>query len=50
MKEMTFGGALEALKAGKKAARKGWNGKNMFLFRTHQITHHPIQSSPNRLK
>ena len=32
MKEMTFGGALEALKAGKKAARKGWNGKNMFLF------------------
>ena len=27
MKEMTFGGALEALKAGKKDARTGWNGK-----------------------
>ena len=27
MKEMTFGGALEALKAGKKVARTGWNGK-----------------------
>lgn len=24
MKEMTFGGALEALKAGKKVARTGW--------------------------
>lgn len=29
---MTFGQALEALKAGKKVSRKGWNGKGMFLF------------------
>lgn len=29
---MTFGDALEALKGGKKVARKGWNGKGMFLF------------------
>lgn len=29
---MTFGLALEALKKGKKVARKGWNGKGMFLF------------------
>jgi hypothetical protein len=28
---MTFGEALEALKNGKKVARKGWNGKKMFL-------------------
>jgi hypothetical protein len=28
----TFGAALEALKAGKKIARDGWNGKGMFLF------------------
>lgn len=28
---MTFGDALEALKGGKKVARKGWNGKGMFL-------------------
>lgn len=29
---MTFGMALEALKVGQKVARKGWNGKGMFLF------------------
>lgn len=27
-----FGGALSALKAGKKVARSGWNGKGMFIF------------------
>lgn len=31
---MNFGQALEALKNGLKVARKGWNGKNMFLFLT----------------
>ena len=29
---MTFGHAVEMLKAGKNVARAGWNGKNMFLF------------------
>ena len=29
---MNFGQAIEALKAGKKVARTGWNGKGMFLF------------------
>jgi len=29
---MDFGKALEALKAGKKVARRGWNGKGMFLY------------------
>lgn len=28
---MNFGEALEALKAGKKVARKGWNGKNQYI-------------------
>lgn len=28
---MTFGEALEFLKAGSKVARMGWNGKGMFL-------------------
>ncbi len=28
---MTFGDAIEALKAGKRAARSGWNGKGMWL-------------------
>ena len=29
---MNFGQAIEALKAGKKVSRKGWNGKGMFLW------------------
>lgn len=28
---MNFGQALEALKLGKKAARKGWNGKSQYI-------------------
>lgn len=28
---LDFGGAIRALKAGKKVAREGWNGKNMWL-------------------
>ena len=28
---MNFGKAIEALKDGKKVARHGWNGKNMYL-------------------
>lgn len=29
---MAFGQALEAIKQGSKIARKGWNGKNMFVY------------------
>lgn len=29
---LTFGEAIEALKQGSKVARKGWNGKDMFIF------------------
>lgn len=29
---MSFSAALEALKAGKRVARKGWNGKGMFIY------------------
>lgn len=29
---MNFGQAIEALKNGKKVARKGWNGKGMFVY------------------
>ena len=29
---LTFGEALEAMKDGKKVARKGWNGKGMYLY------------------
>ena len=31
---MTFGNAIEAMKEGKRVARRGWNGKNMFIFLT----------------
>jgi len=31
-KLMNFGGALEALKHGKKVARQSWNGKGMWLW------------------
>jgi len=29
---MNFGQAIEELKAGKKVAREGWNGKGMFIY------------------
>lgn len=29
---MTFGQAIEAMKQGKKVARRGWNGKGMYLW------------------
>lgn len=36
----SFGDAMNYLKAGKKVARKGWNGKNMFLFLADDIEFH----------
>lgn len=43
---MTFGDALVMLKAGKKVARAGWNGKGMFLFlvagSTFQVSRPPL--------
>lgn len=30
--DLNFGDAITALKAGKKVARSGWNGKSMFLY------------------
>lgn len=30
--KMTFGDAIEALKAGKKVTRAGWNGRGMYLW------------------
>ena len=29
---MTFGEAIENMKKGEKVARRGWNGKGMYLF------------------
>ena len=33
---MTFGDALEAMKDGDRVARKGWNGKGMYVFLAHE--------------
>ena len=33
-----FGDAIKALKEGKKVARKGWNGKNMYLWLKPAVT------------
>jgi hypothetical protein len=43
---MNFSEALEHLKQGKKVARSGWNGKNMFVFlvpgSTFQVNRPPL--------
>jgi hypothetical protein len=39
---MTFGLALEALKQGKRVARAGWNGKNMWLSLSGPLEGRPI--------
>lgn len=43
---MNFGAALDALKAGERVCRAGWNGKGMFLFlvpgSTFQVNRPPL--------
>ena len=34
---MNFGLAIEAAKMGERIARKGWNGKNMYVFLAYRI-------------
>lgn len=34
---MDFSEALRALKAGRKVAREGWNGKGMYLFKSPKV-------------
>ncbi len=38
---LNFGQAIEALKAGKKVARKGWNGKGMFVYHVPAASYPP---------
>lgn len=43
---MTFGGAIEALKRGSKVSRSGWNGKGMYLVLvTGGTVEHPLVES-----
>jgi hypothetical protein len=43
---LTFSQALECLKEGKRVAREGWNGKDMFIFlvdgSTFQVNRAPL--------
>lgn len=45
---MNFGDALAAVKAGKRVARIGWNGKGMFIFlvpgSTFEVNREPLLS------
>lgn len=48
---MNFGEALEALKAGKKVQRAGWNGKDMWLALSPGAVNLPAEkfwAGPNR--
>lgn len=49
-KLMTFGQAIEALKAGKKVSRKGWNGKGMYLWMKPAFVIKPEMCSDQMLK
>jgi len=40
---MNFGQAIEQLKQGKKVARKGWNGKGMFIVYTEGMSSHFVK-------
>lgn len=44
--EMNYGDALKALHDGKKVARSGWNGKDMFVYlvpgSTFQVSREPL--------
>ncbi len=47
---MTFGHAIEAAKLGKKIARKGWNGKNMFIVYMEPLSLPPYNTSGTQRK
>lgn len=44
--EQNFGWAIEQLKAGKKVARQGWNGKGMWLLLFRWIEDTPVPPYP----
>lgn len=45
---MNFGDVIAGLKTGRRYARSGWNGKNMFIFlvpgSTFRVNREPLQS------
>lgn len=53
---LTFGQAIEAVKEGNLIARKGWNGKDMFVFQRPEdhleveMIVHKVKSLPQSIK
>lgn len=45
IKSINFGGAIEALKEGKRVARNGWNGKGMYI-RLQRPDEHSLMTHP----
>lgn len=45
MKQLNFGDAVAALKQGKRVAREGWNGKNMYLWLNKGMINHEPDST-----
>lgn len=43
MNQLNFGQALDAIKAGKRIARTGWNGKGMFVYLVPPASY-PVQT------
>lgn len=47
MNQLNFGQALDAIKAGKRIARTGWNGKGMFVYLVPPASY-PVQTGAAR--
>ena len=46
----SFGDAIEELRAGKKVAREGWNGKSMFLYHVPANEYAPTTAVGDSIK
>jgi hypothetical protein len=46
---VSFSAALEALKAGRRVFRTGWNGKGMYVYRVDQGRYPPITKAGERI-
>jgi hypothetical protein len=47
---LSFGLAIEALKKGLKVARKGWNGKGMFIYYVPANEYHASGNTPHTME
>lgn len=45
--DLSFGAALEAAERGERIARKGWNGRGIFVFKVSGGAVTPVTKAPN---